>query len=380
MQPICSVPEASEEPELHQHSQTHILQPPSRALPCHGTLGRFPAAMDRSAACTGQPDRGAHRGAPHWDWTPNTDPGRGSQLGPCLGEVAPDGPRGAGLTAPLTTPTCGAAARGGEPTRSSQLCASRTQRTQGTQEAPGWRGSSPASPRGTLIPSTRRGFFVGSPSTEEPWGFPGGKSGGPGDAAVGARPQAFGAPCGRGRSSPYLPSRRLLWGLRVRAAHPRGSAGPGHLGRAGMRERRGRRGLCPRAGGRPGLRALRAALHVTAARTARCGPEGGGLAAGAAGSQARAPSRAGLGAELRSQGRGRGSGRGRGGGGGGRARGPAGEELRLAAAWLRGHPGNGPNRAPWACDDLALCVSETGIRPSSQGFLRIKSVIFTGCH
>nr|XP_023475489.1 LOW QUALITY PROTEIN: uncharacterized protein encoded by LINC00116-like [Equus caballus] len=69
-----------------------------------------------------------------------------------------------------------------------------------------------------------------------------------------------------------------------------------------MRERRGRRGLCPRAGGRQGLRALRAALHVTAARTARCGPEGGGLAAGAAGSQARALSRAGLGAALRSQG------------------------------------------------------------------------------
>lgn len=117
----------------------------------------------------------------------------------------------------------------------------------------------------------------------------------------------------------------------------------------------GDRGLCPRAGGRPGLRALRAALHVTAARTARCGPEGGGLAAGAAGSQARALSRAGLGAALRSQGRGRGSGGG--GGGGGRARGPAGEELRLAVAWLRGHPGNGPNRGPWACDWASLSVS-----------------------
>lgn len=236
-------PQGSEEPGRQPHSPPHILQLP-RHFPCGGILAWFPAATERRAAGTGHPDPGAPltRTGP-----PSTQPGHRSQLGPRPGKAAAGRPPGTGLTAPVTTRTRGAAARGTAPLRSSSGAPPAPEHPEDPEDrrSPGAEGlCSRISTPGPSFPAAGTGWARGrSPSRS-----PEGRRRGAGGAAVRPQPPALGAPLPPGRAAP-----RRTTG--ASDASPR-------LGcpRASRRRRAGR------GWGRPGPRAADSALGLLEAR------------------------------------------------------------------------------------------------------------------
>lgn len=258
------------------NSQSHILQPLSGRFPAGGPSDVFlpPWSTVRRARATLDP--GTRRGALTWHRTPNTEPGRAFQLCPRPGEAAPGGlrRRGRGLDSPPLQ-RAGLRPRGADPESSSRLCASqrsspgaRAPAAQKTESAPRRRSSSPASLHGALILSSRRWFCAESRSA-------GRESSGPETLPSARATSPRGVLRARWPSPPYLLGGRLLGGLRVQAAHARGSASPRHLGDGAAGRDAGASGPPRRTlssgPGRPGLGALRSALHVTTAGTAHGG-------------------------------------------------------------------------------------------------------------